>query len=57
MVHTFCSAVQPACASVPEVLALMTVLQGYLEEDCGSGADPEQLSQVHEKTLLSRHCI
>ncbi|XP_033883614.3 uncharacterized protein LOC117416563 isoform X1 [Acipenser ruthenus] len=46
VVHTFCSAVQPACASVPEVLALMTVLQGYLEEDCGSGADPEQLSQL-----------
>ncbi|KAK1162419.1 hypothetical protein AOXY_G17278 [Acipenser oxyrinchus oxyrinchus] len=46
VVHTFCSAVQPACASVPEVLALMTVLQGYLEEECGSGADPEQLSQL-----------
>ncbi|MGH0152589.1 UNVERIFIED_CONTAM: hypothetical protein FKN15_024522 [Acipenser sinensis] len=46
VVHTFCSAVQPACAGVPEVLALMTVLQGYLEEDCGSGADPEQLSQL-----------
>ncbi|XP_041126505.1 uncharacterized protein LOC121326918 isoform X4 [Polyodon spathula] len=46
VVHTFCSAVQPACASVPEVLALMTVLRGYLEEDCGSGRNPEQLSQL-----------